>query len=1399
MINYNYNNNDKEQISNKSKDKLTSNKITLQNYIKSKKTQFGDKSLTHQWWDNDTNTNFKIDDEEYDDFLKIYIKELKNTTDNNVLHIMEQPMEIGPLCLDFDFKQTTPERTICVDNIMHIVGIINNIVAMYFGIKDKNILNSYVLMKTEPFYNKKKLLYSDGFHLQYPNLILNSVDRFLIYQESRKEIIRQDLFSNVYSVLVKVNNYKQTNTKKSDNLNKSNKLNNQMNDFDSDYSSDMDDVNSDREDINDYYTLNEKEKEKINDEIFDPCVIIKNKWFLYGSGKNIEGDINIYHLAYIFDYNIDEIEDKPTLKELVKLLSIRKPTNKSNQINPKQSHEYDELIEQVKLKYIKKTYDKTFDINKLFIKSPYSDNQDNIETNTNKKILDFAKNIYNKTPTEQENINYARELVKLLNKERSVPYEEWISVGWCLYNISPSLYPEFLEFSKLAGKKFDKNGCEKVWEDCHKRNNKTGYSIPSLIKWAKEDNPEYFKQLLRKKLNKSLDGRDLRTDFDVAYIVYEYYKYDFVCSGIEKKVWWEFNNDKWNRIDCAYSLSIKLSTELTLELAQLNYEIVKLAALEQNSQAADILQKKSKTIMDLIFNLKKSSFKDKIIKEASGLYIQKDFESKLDQNIYLIGFANGVYDLKNKIFRKGEPNDLIRKHVGYDYKTFERDDPIIKEIEAFLESIQPEKDMRDYLCAYIASFLEGSNKDQKFMIWTGCHALNQGILMADGTVKKVQDIKIGEQLMGDDSKPRNVVQLIRGNDIMCEIIPDRGNKFKVNLDHILSLMTSMDTFNCSWSEKNSRFKIKWHSLENNIPICKYKSFHVKRNKMTLNKNRIYYDSKKLAEIAVGEFKKELIFSNNIIKKGDIIDMSVKDYLKYSKLFYENYLLFKTDIKYDEKKLDVEPYLIGYWLGDGSLNKNSIIIAEKEIFDYFTEIVSKYGLTLDYESDYHYYINSCSENKESNYFLTCLEKYNLKNKHIPKDFLFNSRENRLKLLAGIIDSEAHYHNNLKQYEIIFKSKKLFEDVLFLVRSLGFDANTYDDINNDLYFKMTIFGMDINEIPSLLERKQHTTPKIINNNLTKFVIKILDKEDYYGFRVDGNNRYLMDDFTVTHNCGQNGKGSLIDLIDNTFNGSDDGYFATLPPTVLTQKRGSSSAATPELATKFGKRVIVLQEPEGDDKINVGFMKNITGQDKIEARPLYGDPFQFTPLFKLLLACNHLPSIFSDDGGTWRRIRVIDFMIKYCNNPKGPNERKTDNKLREKIKKWNQGFMWLLLEIYYPMYVLNDGLDKLEPDRVKLATDKYKADTNPIMEFFDELLENDNESDIVLNDIYESFKVWYVSSYNDKKIIQRKKFKEYFDTTGYKVTSVPGRGIVIKGIKIKELNVLNENNINDEFDDM
>ena len=71
-----------------------------------------------------------------------------------------------------------------------------------------------------------------------------------------------------------------------------------------------------------------------------------------------------------------------------------------------------------------------------------------------------------------------------------------------------------------------------------------------------------------------------------------------------------------------------------------------------------------------------------------------------------------------------------------------------------------------------------------------CHALNTPILMYDGTIKMVQDITVGDTLMGDNSRPRLVQSLARGKDILYDIIPTKGEKYTVNSEHILCLKYS---------------------------------------------------------------------------------------------------------------------------------------------------------------------------------------------------------------------------------------------------------------------------------------------------------------------------------------------------------------------------------------------------------------------------------------------------------------------------------------------------------------------------------------------------------------------------------------------------------------------------------
>jgi P4 family phage/plasmid primase-like protien len=184
-----------------------------------------------------------------------------------------------------------------------------------------------------------------------------------------------------------------------------------------------------------------------------------------------------------------------------------------------------------------------------------------------------------------------------------------------------------------------------------------------------------------------------------------------------------------------------------------------------------------------------------------------------------------------------------------------------------------------------------------------------------------------------------------------------------------------------------------------------------------------------------------------------------------------------------------------------------------------------------------------------------------------------------------------------------------------------------------------------------------------------------------------------FYIWTGSGSNSKSKLVELFEKSMGD----YCCKFPITLLTQKRVASNAANSELARAKGKRFACLQEPNEDERINIGLMKELSGGDKIMARALYKEPFEFNPQFKMLLLCNHLPSVPSDDGGTWRRIRVVEFTSKFVEDPKKPNEYPIDYDFAVKMQGWTEHFVALLIH-YYKKYE-KEGMN--EPAEVMKCT--------------------------------------------------------------------------------------------------
>ena len=114
-----------------------------------------------------------------------------------------------------------------------------------------------------------------------------------------------------------------------------------------------------------------------------------------------------------------------------------------------------------------------------------------------------------------------------------------------------------------------------------------------------------------------------------------------------------------------------------------------------------------------------------------------------------------------------------------------------------------------------------------------------------------------------------------------------------------------------------------------------------------------------------------------------------------------------------------------------------------------------------------------------------------------------------------------------------------------------------------------------------------------------------------------KYVKKSFTSGLVLGGNGKSKLVELLDFTLGD----YSRSMDVSFLTSKRGSSSAASPELENVKNARFVYMSEPEKEDVIYVGKLKQMTGGDKMTSRGLFKSTTQFKPQFKIVLMCNDL----------------------------------------------------------------------------------------------------------------------------------------------------------------------------------
>jgi len=313
-------------------------------------------------------------------------------------------------------------------------------------------------------------------------------------------------------------------------------------------------------------------------------------------------------------------------------------------------------------------------------------------------------------------------------------YNNWIRVGWALANTSPKMFLTWLKMScqsncrhslRGADGKFDWTCVSELFETWRGFDfqNPDGLSNRSIMYWAKNDAPEGFEKIRTETIDFFIEQTvSDATEFDLATVLYNIFKDRFVCVSIRTNSWYEYKNHRWFEIDSGSTLRLCISKDMHHEyLSRIHDYTTRMQTMEQTDQSYEAMRKRTSKLAEIAVYLKKTQWKNNIMREARELFYDQDFLEKLDQNPYLLCFNNYVVDFKSKVHRRGQPDDYISKCTNIDYVPLDKKkhSSTMDKLEVFMEQLFPIDSLRAYMWEHLASVLIGTTENQTFNIYTG--------------------------------------------------------------------------------------------------------------------------------------------------------------------------------------------------------------------------------------------------------------------------------------------------------------------------------------------------------------------------------------------------------------------------------------------------------------------------------------------------------------------------------------------------------------------------------------------------------------------------------------------------------------------------------------------------------
>lgn len=366
--------------------------------------------------------------------------------------------------------------------------------------------------------------------------------------------------------------------------------------------------------------------------------------------------------------------------------------------------------------------------------------------------------------------------------------------------------------------------------------------------------------------------------------------------------------------------------------------------------------------------------------------------------------------------------------------------------------------------------------------------------------------------------------------------------------------------------------------------------------------------------------------------------------------------------------------------------------------------------------YRHWKDSRNHNKKVNMMKECEHLLPVTNETFDNDFnLFNTQNGFINLKQGVIKDHEKQNYFTKISNVEFTDKA--------------DCPKWEEFLDDIFLG--------------------------NQELVRFVQRAV------GYSLSGYTTEQV--LFVLYGNGRNGKSVFLDILNEIFGN----YSTNIQPQAIMASKNQSDAS-PEIAKLDGARLVTTTEPNEGERFDEGLLKQLTGGDRVSARKLYENEFEFTPQFKLWMATNHKPYVRGRDDGIWRRFVIIPFDKQIPIN-------EIDRELTDKLKRELPAIMKWCVDGFLEWQRI--GLS--EPAIIKEQRDEYRTEMDSISSFIEECCEIDYKYRVSASELFNAYDNWAKRN-NQHKMTNVKFATEVLKK--YERTTIKGKRYY-RGLKIAE----------------